>query len=250
MNTDMNNDMKQQSKISINILIVEDDAIQLRGLKHIITEHYPGVSVFTASCFSEATAIIDSSELDLFMLDINLGDGKSGLDVCSYLRGRSEYKDTPVLFITDVTNPSLDVINKYHCRYYFSKPYSSDDVVSAINSVLNGPGTVPAKLQLKDIQGIMFHVIPQDIIFVRSDGHHKHIFTVNGDFIVTNPTFDTVLEKPDIPLVRCHRSYFFNPGFIHSYDRANCLLMLSGVQDSIPIGRKYKTETEKYLENR
>ncbi|MFR7906198.1 MAG: LytTR family transcriptional regulator DNA-binding domain-containing protein [Coprococcus eutactus] len=53
-----------------------------------------------------------------------------------------------------------------------------------------------------------------------------------------------------MPLVRCHRSYYFTPSFIHSYDRANCLLMLSGVQSPIPIGRKYKTETEKYLENR
>lgn len=115
---------------------------------------------------------------------------------------------------------------------------------------MHGSESVPTKLQLKDIQGILFHVIPQDIIFVRSEGHHKHIFTVNGDFIVTNSTFDTLMEKPDIPLVRCHRSYYFTPSFIHSYDRANCLLMLSGVQSPIPIGRKYKTETEKYLENR
>lgn len=94
MNTDMNNDMNQQSPISMNILIVEDDAIQRSGLNHIIAEHYPAFSVFTASCFNEATAIIDSSKFDLFMLDINLGDGKSGLDVCSYLRRKPEHKDT------------------------------------------------------------------------------------------------------------------------------------------------------------
>ncbi|MCQ5120577.1 response regulator, partial [Coprococcus eutactus] len=70
-------------------------------------EHYPEFSVFTASCFKEATAIIDSSKFDLFMLDINLGDGNSGLDVCSYLRRKPELKDTPVVFITDVSIPSL-----------------------------------------------------------------------------------------------------------------------------------------------
>ena len=52
MNTDMNNDMNQQSPISMNILIVEDDAIQRSGLNHIIAEHYPAFSVFTASCFN------------------------------------------------------------------------------------------------------------------------------------------------------------------------------------------------------
>lgn len=234
----------------MNLLIVEDDHIQINGLTHIIKDQYPEVSVYTAANYSDAVHIIDSSRIDLFMLDINLGGDKTGLDVCAYLREKPEHENTPVIFITDITNPSLDVINRYHCSYYFSKPYSRDDVVNAINAVFSVTETTPPRLQMRDIQGILFHVVPQDIIFVRSDGHHKHIFTSNGDFIVTNSTFETADSDNDLPLVRCHKSYYFNPSYIHSYDRTNSLLTLNGVQDFIPIGRKYKTETEKYLENR
>ena len=35
----------------MNLLIVEDDAIQLNGLKHIITEHYPDTNIHTASSY-------------------------------------------------------------------------------------------------------------------------------------------------------------------------------------------------------
>lgn len=226
----------------MNLLIVEDDAIQLNGLKHIITEHYPDTNIHTASSYNEAVTVIDSSDINLFMLDINLGDDKNGLDICSYLRKRHEHENSPVIFITDITNPSLDVINKYHCSYYFSKPYSKDDVIKAISYVNSNLIPSASKLQVRDTLGILFHVSPQDIIFVKSDGHHKHIFTTNGDFEVTNSTFASVLDENDLPLVRCHRSYYINPDYILSYDRTNALLQLSGIQDSIPIGRKYKPQ--------
>lgn len=226
----------------MNLLIVEDDPIQINGLIHIINDQYPKISVYTAASYSDAAHIIDSSCIDLFMLDINLGGDKTGLDVCAYLRKKPEYENTPVIFITDIINPSLDVINRYHCSYYFSKPYSRNDVVNAINAMFSATETTPPRLQMRDIQGILFHVVPQDIIYVRSDGHHKHIFTSNGDFIVTNSTFETSVKDNNLPLVRCHKSYYFNPNYILSYDRTNSLLQLSGIQDSIPIGRKYKSQ--------
>lgn len=234
----------------MNILIVEDDAIQLNGLKHIITENYASANTFTAQSYDEAVCVIDTSDIDIFMLDINLGSGKNGLDVCSYIRNKSEFQDTPVIFITDVTNPTLDVINKYHCKYYFSKPYNSSDVVSAIDTVTASSKESPVKLQLKDIQGILFHIDPDDIIYVEASGHHKHIFTSGNDFIITNPTFESMMEQNTISLIRCHKSYFFNFNYIQSYDRANSLIKLSGTQSSIPLGRKYKNTIEEYLENK
>lgn len=184
------------------------------------------------------------------MLDINLGDDKTGLDICSYIRSTSGHEFTPVIFITDITNPSLDVINKYHCNYYFSKPYNRDDVISALKSVCDTDKSPDCKLQLKDIQGILFNVLPSDIVYTQSAGHHKHIFTTNGDFIVTGQAFDTLFEGIDIPLVRCHKSYYFNPSFIHSYDRTNSVLRLNQAQKVIPVGRKYKSLVETYMENR
>lgn len=70
----------------MNFLIVEDDNIQLTGLKHIIEEEYADAVVNTASTYNDAITIIDSFDIDIFLLDIDLGGGKTGLDVCGYLR--------------------------------------------------------------------------------------------------------------------------------------------------------------------
>lgn len=189
----------------MNFLIVEDDNIQLTGLKHIIEEEYADAVVNTASTYNDAITIIDSFDIDIFLLDIDLGGGKTGLDVCGYLRRIPKYNDTPVIFITDITVPNLDVINKYHCQYYFSKPYDRIDVVGGINSVLTQPDDQTSRIRVKDIQGILFHISMDEIIYVCASGHHKHIFTSDGDFIVTNPTFESILQAAgDVPLVRCH----------------------------------------------
>ena len=173
------------------------------------------------------------------------------MDVCGYLRRIPKYNDTPVIFITDITVPNLDVINKYHCQYYFSKPYDRIDVVGGINSVLTQTDDQTSRIRVKDIQGILFHISMDEIIYVCASGHHKHIFTSDGDFIVTNPTFESILQAAgDVPQVRCHKSYYFNPDYIQSYDRSNSLITLKLAQESIPVGRKYKTIIETYQENR
>lgn len=198
----------------MNFLIVEDDNIQLTGLKYIIEEEYADAVVNTASTYNDAITIIDSFDIDIFLLDI-------------------------------------DVINKYHCQYYFSKPYDRIDVVGGINSVLTQPDDQTSRIRVKDIQGILFHISMDEIIYVCASGHHKHIFTSDGDFIVTNPTFESILQDAgDASLVRCHKSYYFNPNYIQSYDRSNSLIKLKLTQESIPVGRKYKTIIETYQEYR
>lgn len=56
----------------MNFLIVEDDNIQLTGLKYIIEEEYADAVVNTASTYNDAITIIDSFDIDIFLLDIDL----------------------------------------------------------------------------------------------------------------------------------------------------------------------------------
>lgn len=117
--------------------------------------------------------------------------------------------------------------------------------------MLTQPDDQTSRIRVKDIQGILFHISMDEIIYVCASYHHKHIFTSDGDFIVTNPTFESILQAAgDVPLVRCHKSYYFNPDYIQSYDRSNSLITLKLAQESIPVGRKYKTIIETYQENR
>ena len=70
---------------------------------------------------------------------------------------RKETEKTPVIFNTDISVPNLDVINKYHCSNYFSKPYSDADVIDAINKVTKAPEPKDKAIKLKDIFGIIIY---------------------------------------------------------------------------------------------
>ena len=234
----------------MNLLIVEDDPIQLSGLSYIIQKNYPDLTVYTSETYEDALSILEKCHIDMFFLDINLRGTRSGLDLCAHIRNISSYCDTPIIFITDITAPSLDVINRFHCRYYFSKPYQENDIIAAINSVTEYSAVTPEKIQLKDIQGILFPVIPSELIYVCASGHHKHIYTSHGDFIVTNTTFEALLTAESFPLVRCHRSYYFNPDYVHSYDKSNFIIRMRDTPNTVPVGRKYKALVDSYMESK
>lgn len=232
----------------MNILIVEDSMIQAEGLKELIKKVCPDFDVRTASDFASAADAVRGGDFDAFFLDIMLGEEKSGLDVCDYLRGMDRYANTPVVFISDIASPTLDVINRYHCSYYFSKPYEKADVVAALHSISAADSQADSTgVCLKDIQGVYFSLTYDELVCVRIEGHHKHIYTTVGDFIVTNSVFDTLPGGVKETLVRCHRSCFFNPSYTVCYDRLNSCIQLSGIPEAIPVGRKYKPDIDKAL---
>lgn len=69
----------------MNFLIVEDDNIQLTGLKHIIEEEYADAVVNTASTYNDAITIIDSFDIDIFLLDIDLSRWRKDRIGCMWL---------------------------------------------------------------------------------------------------------------------------------------------------------------------
>lgn len=231
----------------MNFLIVEDNRLLLAALTKTIKNNYPCDDVFAADTYDAAIDIIDKNDIDIFMLDITLGDNKDGgLDICSFIRSRKQYSDTPVIFITDIATPRLDIINLYHCSYYFPKPYDDTDVLTAIDSVLS-KDRGRSGLLLKDICGIYFRLLYDELVCVCVEGHHKHLFTTNGDYLVTNPVFNSTLEDKNCPLVRCHKSWFFNPHYASSYDRLNSYIHMSGGTYVIPVGRRYKADIDTLL---
>lgn len=64
----------------MRVLILEDDIIQNNNLKSLIKVNYPEINVVQSYCIREAFKIINESEIDLFLIDINLPDG-SGVEL-------------------------------------------------------------------------------------------------------------------------------------------------------------------------
>ncbi len=80
-----------------NILIVEDELIVSEVYAHFLRRN--GLSnIFQAETIEEAKAIVESHDITLIILDVNVGETNSGLNFAHFLRKGK--KDQPILFST------------------------------------------------------------------------------------------------------------------------------------------------------
>ncbi len=79
------------------ILIVEDDEIILDIFSRIFKREFNVVSCPTVDSFYQA---LHKFKVDLFVMDMALGDKKNGLDLIKELRDSVEYKTTPIVVVS------------------------------------------------------------------------------------------------------------------------------------------------------
>ena len=87
----------------MDILIVEDDLAQLDGIESILLEKYDNMNCIKADTYEQAVKMMQVNKVQLFLLDISLGDDDSkqdGVALGTYIRSIPRYAKTPILFLT------------------------------------------------------------------------------------------------------------------------------------------------------
>jgi len=120
------------------ILVVEDDPhIQLL-LRHLLRSSY---HLDVAVTFSEALRIADQQAFDLFLIDLNLGPGPTGIDLLEALRAIPTHRTTPAVSCTAYTigdNEDRERFLSFGFDAYLEKPFRSEQLRALIASSLYG----------------------------------------------------------------------------------------------------------------
>ncbi len=114
------------------ILLVEDDRILAQSLKSYLET--AGFQVTLATSYSEAVDQIERKGYDMYVLDVNLGDG-DGINLVRDLRDMKD--DTPTIFIsalTDVENITRGF--SVGAEDYIKKPFDPEELVVRIRARL------------------------------------------------------------------------------------------------------------------
>jgi DNA-binding response OmpR family regulator len=114
------------------ILLVEDDRVLAQSLKSYLEAE--GFKVTLATSYSEALDHLERKGYDLYILDVNLGDG-DGIDLVKDLREMRD--DTPTIFIsalTDVGNVARGF--SVGAEDYIKKPFDPEELVVRIRARL------------------------------------------------------------------------------------------------------------------
>lgn len=234
---------------TINCIVVDDEPIA----REILESHLQKVAVVNvvATCKNaiEAFNQINSNQIDLIFLDINMPE-ISGLSFA-----KSINKNIKVIFTTAYREYAVDGFNLQAVDYLL-KPISFERLLQAVNKYL-GENSVEINETSSEII-----IEKNDFIFVRADRKMVKInfseihfieslsdyvkIQLQDNVIVTRETISNIEAKlPKSDFIRIHRSYIVSMASINSF--TNEFIEISN--KALPISRSYKKDVLFRLEN-
>ena len=127
--------LKQQMANRKKILIVDDDATTLRGLRSMLEDQY---EVSVANSGAKAFEVMEGSMPDVVLLDYEMPE-MSGREVLVKIRQTPKYMRLPVIFVTG--NSGKEIIQELialKASGLLLKPVIMSNLVAAIDKALSG----------------------------------------------------------------------------------------------------------------
>lgn len=226
----------------LNCVIVDDEPIAIEGLKRQLKSlDFLNLSATFHNAI-EASSFLETNNIDLLFLDINMPQ-LSGIGML-----RSLTRKPLVIFTTAHPDHALEAF-KVDAVDYLLKPFSFENLVKAINKAL-----LMLKAKVKPVANEHF--------FIKSDGkyhrlHFNEIRFVEGmkDYVKVHANTETLAvamnlssitdKLPSDTFVRVHKSYIVNKKRITKFDSFE--LMVDSV--TIPIGNVYRDNVMEEMSN-
>ena len=116
------------------ILMVDDDSISreitLLFLKDICKVDF-------AQTGDEAFKLINKKKYRIILMDINLGEGMSGIETTQKIRSIAAYINTPIVALTAFAMAGeKEEFIRSGCTHYLSKPFMKKDLIDLVNNIL------------------------------------------------------------------------------------------------------------------
>ncbi|MGY6708924.1 MAG: response regulator [Rhizobiaceae bacterium] len=117
---------------TFKVLIIEDEALIAMELEGLVEDAGHEVAGW-ASTFEEAKALIEEKKPDLAFVDLQLADGKTGMDVARFVRDNHQ---SVVVFMT--ANPRWLPDDLMGAVGVMAKPYTMSGVLGALRYLYEG----------------------------------------------------------------------------------------------------------------
>jgi DNA-binding response OmpR family regulator len=117
-------------------LLVADDLVPIRQMVRI-TLSTQGWTIVEAKNGNEALELTRSEKPDLVLLDVDMGAGPNGFDVCRQIKADEATKDIPVVMLTAHESDSDRAIGfAAGATQYLTKPFGPLELIDTIRGIL------------------------------------------------------------------------------------------------------------------
>lgn len=123
-----------QNTLTYTVLVVEDTPSEMELMRHYLRES--GCLVLSATSAQDAITVAARQRPDVIVTDVVM-PGMSGFELCRSLKKQPETAHVPVIICTS-KNQDIDRLwgMKQGADAYLTKPYTQDQLVQAVCSVM------------------------------------------------------------------------------------------------------------------
>ena len=241
---------------------MDDEAGCRESIEFILNKHFPHAQITArAGSVREAREVLSDGEVDLLLLDIELGDG-TAFDLLEQL----EDDHCDVIFTTAYDHYAIKAI-QFSAFDYLLKPIDPDELRSTlerylekrnrngdsgekINHLIHNLRSEKKKLAIPDMEGFVF-IDVDDIIRCQSDGSYTRFYLTNGEKILASKSlgeYESMLGGDTF--YRVHRSSLINLSHIKKYIKGEGGYVIMSDGSEIEVSRRKKSEFIKILSGR
>ena len=224
-----------------NVLIVEDEFIIAEDTSETLIDLGYNV-VGSARNFDSAIDILNSHQVDIALVDINLGEEKDGIDLAEMIRANYQL---PFIFITShADKTTVERAKHLKPNGYLVKPFDKKDLYTSIEIALSNFSTNQIVTKESDSKDEIFikdgsafiKLKFSDIWMVKSDANYVSIVTEKKKHLIRKTLKEFALLLPPEQFFQTHKSHIINLECIDSVHSDHVMVK----QQEVPIGREFK----------
>jgi two-component system response regulator LytT len=197
------------------VLIVEDEALIAEHL-HLVLHQHLGIDADIAYRAKTALEFINREKYDLILLDINLEEERSGLELAAKIEAN---KWASYIFLTAQTDKAvLDIARKLKPKAYLAKPFKDIDISMAVDLALKELKDDLGDLVFKDGWSTIKMPI-NEIRYAEADGNYIKLVGDHRNFLIRYSLSWFYGQVVDKGFLKIHRARVINTRIIKQYNR-------------------------------
>ena len=243
----------------IKLVVIEDDKEILRDIETLLKEE--NYEVVTAKNGREGIDAIKKENPSLVLCDILMPE-MDGYAVLAEIQKDKLTKTIPFIFVTaKVERQDVRKGMQLGADDYIFKPFTADELLSAINMRLKKRTTLIAEIEnsindnqkqkkldyssklLLNINGTPKFFKVADIIYISAERQYTSIWMQNGKSVLVRKSVNSWEEVlPSEQFLRIHRSTIINTEYISKIEKwhnASYLMYLREVKEPFNISKRY-----------
>lgn len=233
----------------IRTLIVDDEPAIRKDLQYLLSKHPDFICTGACGSVHDALVLINTTQPDLVLLDIQLSDGTS-FDLLAQLK-KFSFK---IIFITAYNDRAISAI-KYGALDYLVKPVDEEEFAQALQKVKDSKEDSQvldtqlsfAKNYLQNSQSMnrialksqeYLQIVHFDeIVYCQSNAGYTTFHLTDSRKILISKSLKEYEELlPEQIFLRPHQSYLVNQQYIDRYLKDGLLVLKNGME--IPVSTR------------